>query len=961
VRCQGSRKVLYYSPVSQNKYLIFPGLFIIFMPTLPKFLIMRKSLRLLAGWVAVFLLSNSVQAQQSTITGKIKSAEATQETISAVSVVVKGTSLGTFTNEKGAFKLTGNITYPAVLVISSVGYEMTEYTVTSPGASVDISLKPASKLGQDIVVSATRVATRILESPVSIERVSASAIQNAPVSNYYEAITNLKGVDMMASSLTFKTPTTRGFISSGNLRFNQLTDGMDNQAPGLNFSVGSVIGLSELDVDNMELLPGASSALYGPGGMNGTLLINSKSPFKYQGLSFHVKQGMMHVDNKYRNTSPYYNWSVRYAQKIGERAAFKITSEFVQAQDWLAGDERNFLRTGATGQLINGTRATDPNYDGINVYGDETTGDLRLALDGIAAQAPFLAPFINNIKAKGPINVSRTGYHERDIVDPNTVNFKIGGAFHYKITNDLEASVMGYFGTGNTVYTGLGRYSLVGLKMAQYKFELNAKNWFVRAYTTQENSGDSYNINVTTQLTNERIKPSRNDADPTKGWYAQYGQAFLGALLNGSNDFDAHTVARAFADQGRPAANSQQFKNLFNEVRGIPIKGLSGGGLFLDRTDLYHVEGQYNLSSFTKKYADVLIGGNFRRFVLNSQGTLFADSAGVIGINEFGGYVQASRKVIEPLTITASVRYDKNQNFEGRFTPRVTALYKVKENKNIRFSYQTAYRFPSTQNQWINLDAGSNVQLIGALPAFKEFYKFDSNPVYSLESVVAGAPKVASLPELKPESVTSFELGYKGLHFNNKLLIDLYGYYGNYQNFIVTRQVVQARNGNPSSLRDPRDATTAKIFSLNVNASETVSTYGYGIGLDYKLPRNFNMSANYSSDVLQDLPAGFIAFFNAPKHRMNLSLSNSGLFKKKLIGFNITYRWQDELFYESTFATGIVPAFHTVDAQISHKLPKIRSIVKLGANNLLNQYYIQGLGNPSIGGLYYVSFTYNVF
>jgi len=529
---------------------------------------MRKSLRLLAGWVAVFLLSNSVQAQQSTITGKIRSADGEKETLSSVSVMVKGSSSGTFTNEKGVYKLSGNFSYPVKLVISSVGFELTEFTVSGPGQVPDISLKPSLKLGQEIVVSATRVATRILESPVSIERVSASAIQNAPVSNYYEALTNLKGVDMMASSLTFKTPTTRGFISSGNLRFNQLTDGMDNQAPGLNFSVGSVIGLSELDVDNMELLPGASSALYGPGGMNGTLLINSKNPFKYQGLSFHVKQGVMHVDNKYRNASPYYNWSVRYAQKIGERAAFKITSEFVQAQDWLAGDERNFLRTGATGNIVKGTRATDPNYDGINVYGDETTIDLRQVLTGIAGQAPFLAPFIAGISSN-PINVSRTGYLERDIVDPNTVNYKIGGAFHYKITNDLEASVMGYFGTGNTVYTGLGRYSLVGLKMAQYKFELNAKNWFLRAYTTQENSGESYNINVTTQLTNERIK-----ASPT--WYRDYGLTYLGSLLAGSNDFDAHTAARAFADQGRPAANSQQFRNAFNEVRSIPIKGTSG-------------------------------------------------------------------------------------------------------------------------------------------------------------------------------------------------------------------------------------------------------------------------------------------------------------------------------------------------------------------------------------------------
>jgi hypothetical protein len=44
-------------------------------------------------------------------------------------------------------------------------------------------------------------------------------------------VSNLKGVDMISSSLTFKTPTTRGFASSGNTRFNQIVAGMDNQAP----------------------------------------------------------------------------------------------------------------------------------------------------------------------------------------------------------------------------------------------------------------------------------------------------------------------------------------------------------------------------------------------------------------------------------------------------------------------------------------------------------------------------------------------------------------------------------------------------------------------------------------------------------------------------------------------------------------------------------------------------------
>ena len=136
-----------------------------------------------------------------------------------------------------------------------------------------------------------------------------------PAVNFYDVISTLKGVDVTTSSLTFKAPTTRGFGGSGNTSFNQLVDGMDNQAPGLNFSVGAIIGLNELDIDNLELLSGATSALYGPGGMNGTLLMTSKNPFKYQGLSFIIKQGMLHVDGRERPVSPYYNWSLRWAKK----------------------------------------------------------------------------------------------------------------------------------------------------------------------------------------------------------------------------------------------------------------------------------------------------------------------------------------------------------------------------------------------------------------------------------------------------------------------------------------------------------------------------------------------------------------------------------------------------------------------------------------------------------------------
>lgn len=914
--------------------------------------------------LVILLLANifsiALYAQSVTITGNVKNSS-TQESGSAVSVTIKGTDVGTFTDDKGNFSISAK-SFPVTLVFSSVGYDPQEFTVNSATSKVNIALVPSNTLGQEVVVSASRVAERSLESPITIERVSAANIRNAPAASYYDVVSTLKGVDVVTSSLTFKTPSTRGFVGSGNTRFNQIVDGMDNQAPGLNFSVGSIVGLSQLDVDNMELLPGASSVLYGPGGMNGTLLINSKNPFKYQGLSFEVKTGVMHTDSRQRDASPYQNWSLRWAKKIGERFAFKLTTELIQAKDWLGVDERNYQRLGTDGFPKAGDRKSDPNYDGINVYGDETTADIRAILSGIGGQAPFLAPFISTLIGS-PINVSRTGYKESDIIDPTTMNYKIGGSLNYKLGKGVEAILAGNWGTGNTVYTGSDRYSLKDLKMGQYKFELQGKNWMARAYTTQENAGRSFNSTITTRLTNEAWKKSISyapdgvtPAPQGTDWYVQYAQAFLTNKLGGQSDYDAHNNARGVADVGRPAPGSAQFKSLFDGVRSIPIPR---GGLFVDKTNLFMAEAQYNLSELTGKFADVIIGGNLKKYVLNSEGTLFADSAGKIDINESGAYIQAIKSLFnDKVKLTVAGRYDKNSNFKGRFTPRATALFKIAEDHNIRASIQTAYRFPSTQQQWINLDVGGNVRLLGGVEDFRTFYNMINNKVYTLESVTAGTPQAYSFTDFKPESVTSYEVGYKGLAVQKKLLIDIYGYYGQYSDFLTRRLVAQSKTGNPADLGNPN---ARNVYSLPVNTDGKVKTFGFGIGLDYRLPKNFQVSTNLSSDELQDLPAGQVSFFNSPKYRFNASLANNGFGPSNRLGFNVAYRWQDTYFYQGDFASGQVPAIQTVDAQVSLKLPKTKSILKLGANNLLNQYYVNAVGNAQIGGLYYVSFGFNVY
>ncbi len=883
---------------------------------------------------------------QTTIKGTIKSSK---DIIGSAQVVVKGTGISTFTNAKGEFELKTKTKPPFTLLISAAGYETQEVNVTEENQTVDAELKSSIGGSNDIVVSATRAPIRILESPVSIERLSAAAIRNAPASSYYDALANVKGVDITTSSLTFKTPSTRGFNGSGNLRFNQVVDGMDNQAPGLNFSAGSIIGLSELDVDNMELLPGASSALYGPGGMNGTLLINSKSPFKQEGLSFQIKQGLMHTDNRYRKASPFINWDMRYAKKITDKLAVKITSEFIHAKDWVASDTLNYFGAGNLGYPTSGTRLSDNNYNGVNVYGDEASTDIVASVlknpAFIQGYGPLLAQnqSVYDALIANPIRVSRNGYREIDLVNPNTFNFKLGGAINYKITNNIEAILQGYFGTGNTVYTGSDRYSLKGLKVAQYKAELKGLDWYLRAYTTQENSGESFNVTATAVFTNDLLKPN-------SAWFSTYGQTFFNETLLGATANIAHSRARAAAQAGMPSVNSKEFRQAFDQIRKKPI-GKDNGGLFKDKSDLYNVEGQYNFTKLLNNAAEVFVGGNYKTYVLNSKGTLFVDTAGNIKITEYGAYIQVAKAFLDnKLKITASGRYDKNSNFSGRFTPRATLLYKVAESKNIRLSYQTAYRFPSTQNQYINLLVGGTTQLIGGLPDFRTYYNFNTNPVYRVTQVAGGAPVTATTPytfgEFKPESLTSFELGYKALHINKKLLVDVFGYYGQYSNFLNRYTYAQ-----PS---------TGKIFSISENNSkDKVTTYGFGLGLDYKLPKNFGVALNVSSDKIQNAPVG--AGFNTPAFRTNLTVSNNGFGKENRLGFSVVYKFQDKFYYESDFMSGNVAAVHTLDAQINYKIPNSRSTIKLGGTNILNQYYVNGMGNPSIGALYYLGYGFNVY
>jgi len=956
--------------------------------------------------IFVFAGNMAAQAQSITVSGTVKDKQS-KEGLAGVSLTIKGQSGGTASTSNGSFTFTTSAKVPFTLVASYVGYGTVEQQVTGSTTGINLELETAVVLGGDVVVSASRTPERILESPVSIERMSAATIKEIAAPSFYDALNNMKGVESSMQSLTFKSINTRGFNSNGNTRFNQYIDGMDNQAPGLNFSVGNIVGITELDVDNVELLPGASSALYGAGGINGTLLMTSKDPFKYPGASFQYKTGVNHVNDDNSTVQPFNQLDVRMAKSWNNKFGVKAAFSFLQAKDWYGNNYSNFDRISRTAK--SGDRNSDTNYDGINVYGDEVSQNMRnvalsvqnATISGINAgsgglipnikstmdgafgaaipnaiqQAGFLAglpaalrpavqnyfPFYVGLKANliPDQNVSRTGYNEENLVDYNTKSLKASGALYYNISNSVQAVAQANWGTGTSVYTGSDRYSLRNFNIGQYKLEIKGEDFFVKAYTTQERSGDSYISSILGSYINELSKPSTT-------WFPQYIGNYVGARAAGQGDAAAHVLARTAANQGRFEPGSPQFIQAKDQIMNTtisasdPSKGIYGAK-FDDKSNLYHYEGMYNFTNLFDKVVEFQVGASYRLYDLNSAGTIFNDLLNSIDIKEYGAFGQIGKKFFnDKVKFTVAGRYDKSQNFEGRFTPRITGVFTVAKNNNIRVSYQTGYRNPTTQNQYIDLSVGGGSQrLIGGLPEIMfSKYHLDTNKPYTdvsyrafLASAAAtGTPNPALLQQynfdakgVRPESVQSYELGYKGLLLPN-LLVDAYGYYNIYKDFITAVDVYQNVGGSFVK------------FGVPVNAEGEVTSYGGALGLDY-LVGKWNVSGNVSYNQIGDLPANYINDFNTPKIRYNLGLGNKEIIKN--FGFNVSYRWQDQFYWNSSFASGQVPAYSSLDAQVSLRIPSVNSVVKLGGSNVLNKYYITSYGNPMAGAIYYVGLTFN--
>ncbi len=887
--------------------------------------------------------------------GYVKDAK-TGEPLIGASVGVKGTSFGTSTDYEGSFQLKLPQPFPVTIIVTYVGYIKQELVVSSGSKPIEIRLKDNSKELKEVAIKDSRITQKQKQAPLTVETMDAIAIKETPAANFYEGLAHLKGVDLTSASIGFKIINTRGFNSTSPVRSLQLIDGVDNQAPGLNFSLGNFLGASELDVQKVDLIVGASGAYYGPNAFNGVINMQTKSPFLFPGLSAQIRVGERRLTEV----------AVRYAEVIKnkkgeEKFAYKVNIFGMSARDWEADNYEATIQSPTA-------RNNPGGYDAVNIYGDEYSyaGFRQTGL-------PFL----------GYGYALRPGYKEVDLVDYNTRNLKMGAALHYKVKKNQELIYAFNYGSGTTVYQGDNRFSLKDITFFQNRVEWRQENkFFVRAYMTKENAGNSYDAYATALLLQNAAKTDAN-------WASDYNNFWFGNISNliekirppinnpppgvpyGSfanyylNTFyldsltKYHQMARTFTDANGNIVNggiprfepgTARFDSAFNSITSRTNR--EGGSRFYDESALYHIVGERQFQWFD---AEFRVGANYRMYAPLSNGSIFLDTIANQRIynQEVGAYMGVEQKLLDnKLKLSFTGRADKNQNFKLLFSPAASAVYTYKEHV-FRVSGASAIRNPTLTDQYINLNVG-RATLLGNLNGFDSLVTVSS----LIDAFNFGRNRMSyfNVAPIRPERVKTIEFGYRG-NLSEKWFVDISYYFSWYTDFIGFKIGADVVWEGPLP-------ESVKVYRVSANAVDMVTTQGLTVGLNYFYKKALGFNGNYSWNKLDRRGSTdpLIPAFNTPEHKYNIGISGRNIetkIGKKYIdnwGYGINWKWQTGFIFEgSPQFTGEVPAYGMADAQINKFFPDEKLTIKIGANNILNNKVIQVYGGPRVGRMAYLS------
>jgi outer membrane receptor protein involved in Fe transport len=774
----------------------------------------------------------------------------------------------------------------------------------------------------------------------------------------------MQGVQMITPSLGFKVINARGFANTTNVRFAQLVDGMDIQSPHIGGPIGNALGPTDLDIENVEIVPGVASALYGMNTINGMANFTTKNPFTSPGISIQQKTGITHLDDSNSAAKIFSETSLRFAKVISSKFGLKINGSFTKGYDWIA-DNHTDLSPGANAST-NLTGYNNPALDPVNGYGNESSDRKTISLQG-----------------KSYV-VSRTGYYEKQVVDYSLQNIKADAGLYYKLSPRSTISYLYHMGLLDNVYQRANRFRLQDYLIQQHGLAFQSTSVNAKIYANTENTGKSYNLRSMAENIDRNYKPDNQ-------WYGDYTTAFNSAVQSGSSVANAHAQARTTADAGRYQPGTGEYQYTLNKLQNV--NNWDSGAALRLKASFIQAEVQINLTEEwlknLKKHTglEVLLGADHRTYIIVPDGNYFINPAQGKAYNDIhygktGGFLSIGKSFFgNQLKLGAILRADKNDYFRLAWNPRFTAVYSPDNKNNFRVSFQSGYRFPSIFEAYSNINSGG-VKRVGGLKVMSDGIFENAwlqSSITAFQSAVLndinknGLSKNAAITNNKgllkknpytyinPEHIKSFEAGYKGLFEDGKIYIDLDIYFNNYQSFIAQANMNVPTSKNADSIPFALyDKTQLNQYRLWTNSKTKVYNYGFSAGVKYRFAKGYTLYGNASFAKLQKSTNedGLEDGFNTPQWITNLGICNDDLYKR--IGAGITFKWQDAYYWQSFLVKGHTPAYATADAQVSYTVASLKFKIKLGATNLLNHYYESFLGGPSIGGLYYSTFTYDI-
>ncbi len=893
-------------------------------------------------------------AQTGRITGTVVDRK-TNEPIP--STLLEAGGIKTLSDNHGKFALNG-VKIPITLKVKAFGYD--PYSVeVSQNAPLTIRLTPASVELKEAQIIASKITEKQKQAPLTIEALDLISMKEAPAPNFYEALGSMKGVDLTSASIGFKIINTRGFNSTSPVRSLQVIDGVDNQAPGLNFSLGNFLGASELDVQVVDVISGAVGALYGPSAFNGVISMTTKDPYLFQGTAVQFKAG------ERRLAEVGFRFAEAYKRADGSPSwAYKINLFALRADDWEAN---NLNPTDDSKSAINNPGG----YDAVNRYGDEIAYD-----DG------------GDVKTYAGIGTyHRRGIEESALVDYKTENMKIATSVHYRTPQGMEFIYALNYGTGTTVYQGDNRFSLKDIQFLQNRIELRKKDdWFLRAYTTHEDAGKTYDAYFTALRMQDSVLNDGFWANQYRSFWAIFQKAKVQALPGYPNEslpnnefvdamsglWDTHLgdfaifhrenrkwMDMAYDPDSLLIPGSAAFEALKQSIISRPFT--EGGSQFWDRSSLAHVHGQRAIDIAGGR---LIAGASFRQYLPNSRGTLFSDTNGRnLHVSEGGFYSGFSRKLGEKWLLNATARADKNQNFKWLFSPAASLVYQPNTRTVWRIGFSSAVRNPTLQDQYLYYNVGRAL-LLGNLHGYDSLVTIDE-----VSDFLAAGPQdranwvwdYYSIPSVRPEQVRNIEIGYRSTWWN-RFYLDATYYTSWYTDFIGYHVGLYIDDDPGGSAADRLRG--AQAYRIASNAQQRVTTQGFSLGANYYFSR-YTLAGNYTWNRLtSDVNDPIIPAYNTPENKFNISLSGRDLhwkLGKGRCGYSITYKWVEGFLFEgSPQFTGRISSYSLFDAQTSWSSNDQNWTVKLGSSNLLNRAVVQVYGGPVVGRLTYVSLTWDM-